>query len=333
MGLERITAVLQGVLSNYDTDLFTPLLAAIGNAGGRPVRRDDGAGATCRCASSPTTPGPRRFLIADGVVPSNEWRGYVLRKIMRRAMRHGKHLGIDGAVPLPARRRCSSAEMGDAYPGAARAARLRRACDRRRGGAVRVGADGSASRSSRKLSTARRPAARCSPATRRSASTTRSACPGTSSRTWPNSGRWRSTGRGSSGPWRGRRRRRARGQLVRPGHGRGRHARSVHRGASRDAGPVRRVCSHSPGRPGGARAARHRGPHGGGAARGPGGLPGARPARRSTSSRAARCPTPARSRRPPGPAPGSKAWSGRRRTGRACTRSPSRAARSAAATS
>ncbi|NOT26307.1 MAG: alanine--tRNA ligase [Acidobacteria bacterium] len=93
MGLERITAVLQGHLSNYDTDLFTPLLAAIG----------DRAGIAHRGTMSPSDVSMRvvadhtramTFLIADGVVPSNEWRGYVLRKIMRRAMRHGKRLGL-----------------------------------------------------------------------------------------------------------------------------------------------------------------------------------------------------------------------------------------------
>jgi len=93
MGLERVTAVLQGTLSNYDTDLFTPLLSAIG------ARAGTAHGGTM----SPTDVSMRvvadhmramTFLIADGVVPSNEWRGYVLRKIMRRAMRHGKRLGI-----------------------------------------------------------------------------------------------------------------------------------------------------------------------------------------------------------------------------------------------
>jgi len=93
MGLERVTAVIQGHLSNYDTDLFTPLLRAIGER----------AGVTHRGTMEPADISMRvvadhmramTFLIADGVVPSNEWRGYVLRKIMRRAMRHGKRLGI-----------------------------------------------------------------------------------------------------------------------------------------------------------------------------------------------------------------------------------------------
>src|SRR5690349_17531733 len=93
MGLERVTAVLQGKLSNYDTDAFTPLLAAIGER----------AGTTHQGTMSETDVSMRvvadhlramTFLIADGVVPSNEHRGYVLRKIMRRAMRHGKHLGM-----------------------------------------------------------------------------------------------------------------------------------------------------------------------------------------------------------------------------------------------
>ena len=98
MGLERIVAVLQGKLSNYDTDLFTPLLAAIGKRAGaeygplagRPS--NDTSDVSLRVIADHLR--AMTFLIADGVVPSNEWRGYVLRKIMRRAMRHGKKLGI-----------------------------------------------------------------------------------------------------------------------------------------------------------------------------------------------------------------------------------------------
>ena len=105
MGLERITAVIQGKLSNYDTDLFTPILTAIGErAGHRPTARRsiDPSDVSMRVIADHLR--AMTFLIADGVVPSNEWRGYVLRKIMRRAMRHGKKLGIPRAGPARARR-------------------------------------------------------------------------------------------------------------------------------------------------------------------------------------------------------------------------------------
>src|SRR5579885_1682836 len=93
MGLERITAVLQGKESNYDTDLFTPLLSAVGAIAGSTYRGGDSAtDIAMRVVADHIR--ATTFLIADGVIPSNEWRGYVLRKIMRRAMRHGKHLGI-----------------------------------------------------------------------------------------------------------------------------------------------------------------------------------------------------------------------------------------------
>jgi len=93
MGLERITAVLQGKLSNYDTDAFTPLLAAIGErAGTKHGGTMSESDVSMRVVADHLR--AMTFLIADGVVPSNEWRGYVLRKIMRRAMRHGKHLGM-----------------------------------------------------------------------------------------------------------------------------------------------------------------------------------------------------------------------------------------------
>ncbi len=114
MGLERVTAVLQGKLSNYDTDLFTPLLAAIGERAGSMHRGTmDPADVSMRVIADHMR--AMTFLLADGVVPSNEWRGYVLRKIMRRAMRHGKRLGITEPflhtlVDVVVR------EFGDAYP-------------------------------------------------------------------------------------------------------------------------------------------------------------------------------------------------------------------------
>ena len=113
MGLERITAVLQGKTSNYDTDLFMPLLHRVGELSGTPYGKDPDHDVSMRVVADHAR--AMVFLIADGVIPSNEWRGYVLRKIMRRAMRHGKHLGLadpflHGLVAVLAR------EMGDAYP-------------------------------------------------------------------------------------------------------------------------------------------------------------------------------------------------------------------------
>src|SRR5215470_8358966 len=114
MGLERVTAVIQGHLSNYDTDLFTHLLRAIGER----------AGVTHRGTMEPADISMRvvadhmramTFLIADGVVPSNEWRGYVLRKIMRRAMRHGQRLGVKEPF-LYTLVDTLVREFGDAYP-------------------------------------------------------------------------------------------------------------------------------------------------------------------------------------------------------------------------
>ncbi len=114
MGLERITAVMQGKDSNYDTDLFMPLLREIGTRSGHTYTGGmDPADVSMRVVADHMR--STTFLIADGVMPSNEWRGYVLRKIMRRAMRHGKHLGfaepfLHGLVGVLDR------EMGDAYP-------------------------------------------------------------------------------------------------------------------------------------------------------------------------------------------------------------------------
>jgi alanyl-tRNA synthetase len=115
MGLERITAVIQGKISNYDTDLFTPILRAIGGRIGIQYRAtlDDPKDVSMRVIADHLR--AMVFLIADGVVPSNEWRGYVLRKIMRRAMRHGKKLGFTQPF-LHELVDVLVAEMGDAYP-------------------------------------------------------------------------------------------------------------------------------------------------------------------------------------------------------------------------
>jgi len=115
MGLERITAVIQGKLSNYDTDLFTPILEAIGQRAGRRYGSsiDEPADVSMRVIADHLR--AMTFLIADGVVPSNEWRGYVLRKIMRRAMRHGKKLGFSKPV-LHDLVDVVVTEMSDAYP-------------------------------------------------------------------------------------------------------------------------------------------------------------------------------------------------------------------------
>ena len=114
MGLERITAVVQGKLSNYDTDLFTPILTAIGGLAGREygATLDGPADVSMRVIADHLR--AMTFLIADGVVPSNEHRGYVLRKIMRRAMRHGKKLGLTQPF-LHALVDVVVSEMGDAY--------------------------------------------------------------------------------------------------------------------------------------------------------------------------------------------------------------------------
>ena len=97
MGLERVTAVLQGVISNYDTDLFVPLLDRAAQLIGVDEKKELQAEEQRRSAASLRVIADHArattFLITDGVLPSNEGRGYVLRKIMRRAIRHGRLLG------------------------------------------------------------------------------------------------------------------------------------------------------------------------------------------------------------------------------------------------
>jgi len=88
MGLERVSAVLQGKISNFETDLFTPLIARAAELTG--AANDVGIASLRIIADHARA---ATFLINDGVVPSNEGRGYVLRKILRRGIRHGRQLG------------------------------------------------------------------------------------------------------------------------------------------------------------------------------------------------------------------------------------------------
>ncbi|MGB7650804.1 MAG: alanine--tRNA ligase, partial [Gallionella sp.] len=115
MGLERTASILQGKDSNYEIDLFEPIFEAIWKVA--KVKPEDHAELTNRTASQVIADHIRAatFMTFDGVVPSNEGRGYVLRKIVRRALRFGKKLGIEGTffaglVPSVV------AAMGDAYP-------------------------------------------------------------------------------------------------------------------------------------------------------------------------------------------------------------------------
>ena len=109
MGLERLAAVMQGVHSNYEIDLFVKLIDAAAQATGAPDRESKALRVIADHIRSAA------FLIVDGVTPGNEGRGYVLRRIIRRAIRHGYQLGqaepffFELVAPL-------AAEMGDAFP-------------------------------------------------------------------------------------------------------------------------------------------------------------------------------------------------------------------------
>ena len=113
MGLERLAAVAQGVHSNYDSDLFLPVLSAIAARAGREYGKQEQTDRSMRVVADHLR--AITFLMTDGILPSNEGRGYVLRRILRRAARHGRLLGIvepflhelTGTVVQ---------QMGDAYP-------------------------------------------------------------------------------------------------------------------------------------------------------------------------------------------------------------------------
>jgi len=120
MGLERLAAVLQGVISNYDTDLFTPLIARAAELTGASLKKELDKEAHAKGAASLRVIADHSrataFLIADGVLPSNDGRGYVLRKIMRRAMRHAWLLGQKRPVVMTEMVIAVQKMMSDVYP-------------------------------------------------------------------------------------------------------------------------------------------------------------------------------------------------------------------------
>jgi alanyl-tRNA synthetase len=118
MGLERLSAVMQGKLTNYDTDLFTPIIGRIEELSsvkyGSDAESDVSIKAIADHARAIT------FLMADGVLPSNEGRGYVLRRIIRRAARHGRFLGLKEPFIFKVNETVV-ASMGEVYPEITRA--------------------------------------------------------------------------------------------------------------------------------------------------------------------------------------------------------------------
>ncbi|HIP40699.1 MAG TPA: alanine--tRNA ligase [Desulfocapsa sulfexigens] len=92
MGLERVAAVLQGKFNNYDTDLFQPVIRKLEELSGRKYLSDQADTTAMRVIADHAR--ATTFLVADGVLPSNEGRGYVLRRVMRRAIRYGRNLGL-----------------------------------------------------------------------------------------------------------------------------------------------------------------------------------------------------------------------------------------------
>ncbi|MCF8105431.1 MAG: alanine--tRNA ligase [Desulfohalobiaceae bacterium] len=113
LGLERIAAVCQGVYSNYDTDLFSGLIQSAAYKAGLEYGQDRETDVAFRVIADHSRSVP--FMIADGILPSNEGRGYVLRRLIRRAYRYGRSLGFDSPFLYET---CGQlvGEMGESYP-------------------------------------------------------------------------------------------------------------------------------------------------------------------------------------------------------------------------
>ncbi len=121
MGLERIASVVQGVKTNYDSDLFQPLIVQIADVAGVTYSKDGATDTALKVIADHAR--ATTFLVSDGVLPSNEGRGYVLRRIMRRAIRYGRTLGLTKPFMAVV---CAKvvAEMNHAYPHLNDAAKL-----------------------------------------------------------------------------------------------------------------------------------------------------------------------------------------------------------------
>jgi alanyl-tRNA synthetase len=119
MGLERIAAVAQGKHNNYDSDLFQPIIARACELAGVKYGPDSRTNTALRVIADHAR--ATTFLVADGVLPSNEGRGYVLRRIMRRAIRYGRNIGL--ARPFLHQHRAES--VFDHAAGLSRAGRIR----------------------------------------------------------------------------------------------------------------------------------------------------------------------------------------------------------------
>ena len=113
MGFERLVTVMQDTESFYETDLFSPLIEVIEEVSGRAYESDPDTKKAMRVVAEHTR--SAAFLIADGVAPGNEGRGYVLRRVVRRAIRQGRQLGLEGEF-LGGLAAVVIDQMGDAYP-------------------------------------------------------------------------------------------------------------------------------------------------------------------------------------------------------------------------
>lgn len=113
MGLERVAAVLQGKFNNYDTDLFNPMIKKLEKLSGKQYLENESDTTAMRVIADHAR--ATTFLVADGVLPSNEGRGYVLRRVMRRAIRYGRNLGLANPF-MDAVTSTVTASMKDAHP-------------------------------------------------------------------------------------------------------------------------------------------------------------------------------------------------------------------------